>query len=360
MDKFEPTPKIEHAEDAENVERINAYLESKLPLFSNLKEHLDSISSLKETLISYMSSCAQSNEEDKTRLKRDIKNKLVGTGVYKDEELLEFLLLIAEKERSFEDCPDNDAPDVRLCKYYFDKYKTNENWSPTDFDFYRQHTHSHQTEKSRILEEIAIEMITKSRASLEKAIKPTPEEITKLIKEVDTYFQQSFSSFFGTPPPLSLVDVTQVTEEFTEHADRISCKTFIDIQNYYKNREQFIHYVIHEAMHLCFAGFNQKKVEEGLIEYFIEKMIEKYPPHNFSYTPVSETYQEWKENLESINQALPDAERYFTTFFLTGDIRPLKDFLKSHLSDKVKKTIETSHYSRGILNFIDSLNKLVD
>ena len=320
MDKFEPMPKIEHVvKNTEKAKRINAYIESKLSLFSSFKNIFDSILGLKEILASYMFLYAQSKEENKNKVKTYIKDLLVEAGVYRDEELLEFLLLIAEQERSFEDYPDNDVSDEKLCKYYFDKYKSNENWSSTDFDFYRQHTHSYQTKKPLILEEVAIEIITKSRANLEKAIKSTPEEIAKLIKEVDAYFQQTFSSFFGTPPPLSLVDITHVTEEFTEHADRISGNTFINIQDYYKNREQFIHSIIHEAMHLCFAGFNQKRVEEGLIEYFIEKMIKKYPPYNFSYAPVSKIHQEWKENLKSIFQALPDAERYFTTFFLTGN-----------------------------------------
>lgn len=185
MDKFESTPKIKHpTEDTESTNNTNAYLESKLPLFSNLKGHFDNIPNLKEILTSYMSL----SWKNKTNLKRDIKNRLVKAGVYNDEQLLEFLLLIAEQKRSFDDRPEGNTSDDKLCKYYFDKYKYNENWAQTDFDFYRQHTNSWQTERSRILEEVAIEMITKSRASLEKTIKPTPKEIAELIEEVNLYF----------------------------------------------------------------------------------------------------------------------------------------------------------------------------
>lgn len=150
-----------------------------------------------------------------------------------------------------------------------------------------------------------------------------------------------------------------MTKEFTEHADRISGKTFVDMRNYYKNRDKFIHCVIHESMHLCFKGFNENILEEGLIEYFIEKMFEKFPSNNFSYTPVSDTYKEWKENFKVLFKVLPDAEKHFTTFFLTQDIRPLNDFLKSHLSHKTRKEIVDKHYTKGISIFINSLMKLI-
>jgi len=338
-----------------SVERINAYLDSKLSLFSNI--NFNSIPTLKPILISYMSLYGQS--EDRIKLKHDTKNQLISAGVFNDEEGLEFLLLVAEKERSFEDCP-NSILDEDLGKYYFEKYKSNEKWSQRHFEFHHINTNSYQEERSRILEEVALIMIAHSRASLEKAINSIPEEITELIEKVDAYFQKAFSSIFGTNPPLFLTEVTHVTKEFITHADRISGNTFININNFFRDENKFIHLVIHEAMHLCSSEFKGEDnfVEEGLIEFYIEKMFKEYPSHDFSYTPTSETYQDYKNDLKFLFQLLPDAEKHFTTFFLTQDIRPLSIFLKNNFSDEIRKIIKNKFYHDQIPNFIDSIQKI--
>ncbi len=341
--------------DQNSIEKYDAYLESKLLLFANLKEHFDSILDLKATLRDHIFRLQQSNNQDATTLKHSIRDDLIKAGIF-NEELIQFLLLISERERSFEDFP-NEATEEKICRYYFDKYKFDEKWSPTTFRFYFETLYRFQKGLNLFLEELATRMIAKSRASLEQTFKTVPEPIAHLIKETDIYFQQAFFSFFAEQSPLSLIDVTHITKEFTEHADKISGKTFIDIANY-NNREKFIHLIIHEAMHLCFPGFAQTKVEEALIEYFIERMLTNYPPHNFSYTPVSETYQERKECLKAILQTLPDLEKHFIRFFLTWDDSSLKNFLKNEFSDEIKRQIESEYYIRGMGTFIKDIEEI--
>lgn len=359
MGRLEQTPgSRSSSRDRENAERTNAYLEDKLALFSNLKVHFDGIAGLKDILGSFLSSYPQS--KNRVQLKHDTKARLVQAGVFNDEEVLEFLLLISEKERTFAGRPRN-VGDEDLCRYYFGKYRSpDEQWPPTEFNFWFKRTHSYQTERARVLEEVAIFMIVNSRARLEKAIKPTPKDIARLIGEVDSYFQKAFSLFFGVRPPLSLADVTQVTREYIEHANRVSGKTFIDVDDYYRDRKQFAYLVIHEALHLCFMGFDEKEVEEALIEDLIEKMSKKYPSPSFSYSPVSDTYQSWKGILRSLYRVLPDAERHFTKYFLTSDIGPLSNYLKSHLIDQAIERMKTEHYVSGISGFIASVKRLTN
>ena len=86
------------------MNNADQYLESKLPLFSNLKKHFDSKPHLKPILKTYMS-----NEDQGSKTRKIVKEKLVEEGIYKDEDLLEFLLLIAETKRTFNDKPKNPS-----------------------------------------------------------------------------------------------------------------------------------------------------------------------------------------------------------------------------------------------------------
>lgn len=95
-------------------------------------------------------------------------------------------------------------------------------------------------------------MIAQNRGHLSKVISSPAPEITKAIHDADTYFQKAFFGFFQKHAPVSLIKVTHMTNEYTEHADRVSGNTFIDQKNFYRDADKFIHYVIHEGMHLCF------------------------------------------------------------------------------------------------------------
>ncbi len=335
---------------------MKSYLESKLLLYSNLQTHFEKIPGLKEILLAYQSSFERSDDPEK--LKRDIKARLISAGVYKNEELLEFLLLVSEKERSFSDRPNTDS-DESLGEYFFGKYATAENWSWIDFNFFLQHNHSFQTERIRVIEEVVMTMIARSRAHLEKTLKPMPEEIARTIYDINFHFQEVFLSYFGSSSPISLVEVTNVTREYTEHADRILGKTFIDIQSYYRNYEMFTHLVIHEGMHLCFRGFKEKFLEEGLLEYFIERLFENGLSESYAYAPVNETYQEWKDNFKIFFQALPDAEERFSNYFMTQDVDSLRRFLRENLTSEVEESVAEGHRNRMTDSFIIELKKFM-
>lgn len=126
---------------------------------------------------------------NKKELKVSTKDQLITSGVFHDEKILEFLLLISEKVRSFEDKPEN-ASNQELGKYFFNKYKSQENWPETDFDFYLKHNHSYQKENSPIIEEVVLNMIAHSRANTAAVLDKPEQEITHLIKKTDMYFQK--------------------------------------------------------------------------------------------------------------------------------------------------------------------------
>jgi hypothetical protein len=200
-------------------DNIDEYLEEKLNLCSNLKNHFDSILCLKDILKFYMS-CYE-HTADKRQLKIDIKKQLIAAGIFDDEKVLEFLLLISERIRPIEQQFDHVSGE-KLGEYYFDIYKDQEKRSVIDFDFYLNHNHSYQQKRSAIIEEVILDMIAQSRANMLKVIENPNSKIIQLIQDTDTYFQNSFQNFFGTLPPLSLIQVTNITREYDEYADRIS------------------------------------------------------------------------------------------------------------------------------------------
>jgi len=306
-------------------ESLDQYFENKLPLHSNLKKHFDTIPLIKPILSAYMSSQCQDE-----LTKKDFKRELIAAGVYDDEDTLEFLLLLGENHRSFNDIPQNPS-DEDLGRYFFEKYKApNEQWNTKTFRFSLENNNSYQPDWDRVIEEVAIGLIAHSRGSLAKVITEPPVEITRLISTVDDYFQEAFNCTFGKLALVSLTDVTCVTRDYTTHTDRISGKALIYVGNFYQSRNKFVHYVMHEGTHLCFNGFNETSIEEGFVEYLIEKMFQDTPPKHFSYCPVSETYTLWKQELKSVFGALPESESRFTQYFLTHDFFPLKEYLKGN------------------------------
>ncbi|MCX6718551.1 MAG: hypothetical protein NTY81_03060 [Candidatus Staskawiczbacteria bacterium] len=330
---------LEQKTEIEDQERINKYLESKLDLCADWKEDFDEIPTLKTILASHMRLYEAS--ENKEQLKSKTRDELIAAGVIDSVEVLEFLLLISEKERDFSDQPDPETPDEEIAEYFFEKYKSpEEKWIPRSLPYYKKHSASQQTTRDRFLEEVAIEMIIGSRVSYEEAIKPTPEKIVETIDVIDDYFKQAFKSVFGVEPPLSLSKVTHVTDKLGEWADLIGGRTFINIKNH-KDRDKFAHFVMHEGLHLCLParspGFHSPEIEEGVIEYCIEKMFKTIPSENFNYDPASKGYQKFKDGVKSLFETISEAEKQFTEYFLTGEIEQFNDFLKSKVTDKIKK-----------------------
>jgi len=172
------------------------------------------------------------------------------------------------------------------------------------------------------------------------------------------YFQKSFFLLFKKHAPLSLDKITHMTKNNDEYADRISWKSFIDQENFYQNKDKFIHCVIHEGMHLCFEWFNQKSIEEWLIEYYIQKMYQQNPQENFAYSPICETYTEWKNCFTLLFTVLPELENHFTTYFLTGDMHTLKEYILTYIDDNMLTTIEKNHYIRWIWSFLKTLREI--
>jgi hypothetical protein len=113
-------------------------------------------------------------------------------------------------------------------------------------------------------------------------------------------------------------------------------------------------------MHLCFDGFKNKIIEDGLIEYFIEKMFRALPSESFIYTPVSTVYQDYKNNIKSLFLALPEVEDCFKSFFISHDKHSLISFLKKHINEGSIQFIEDHHYSRNITSFIRALSIELD
>lgn len=342
--------------DEGDIGRINDYLELKLPLYSTYKQYFDRFPSLKPILSTFM--LVNSQYKDKARLRQVIKGQLIGAGidhVEVSEELFQFLLLISEKVRTFDDQPQNVSHE-ELGKYYFEKYRSpSEKWSSREFQFSLEHNHSYQMEEDKVIEEVAIRMIAHSRSDLEKAIEP-PREVKKFIGKLNDYYQRAFTSVFESAPNLSLAEVTCVTKDYQSHGDLVGGKTFVNIGEFYENRDHFAHLVIHEATHLSFEGFHERLLEEGLIEYFIEKMFKKYPSRDFSYSPVS--YKDWRDDFKSLFGALPDSEEHFVQYFLTGDLKQLADYLETNFTAGVADRIKEERFSGSLREFFDSINKL--
>lgn len=223
-----------------DVELIYDYFEDKLNLYSNLKPSFDEISSLKDILLTYL--VLYDRYKDKIKLKEIFRKKLMAI-ISSDKELIEFLLLIAEKVRycksSFE-----GVSDEKIGEYYFDIYKSDkEKRFQTDFTYYLKHNNSFQTDKNRIIEETVMRMIAKSRSYFLYVRPATPVE-NKTLRECDDYFQKSFQKYFKIKSPLLLSNITNFSNDFNApYADRISKNIFID-EN--KNKNELIHLMIHE------------------------------------------------------------------------------------------------------------------
>jgi hypothetical protein len=88
-----------------DIPLIYSYFEEKLHLHSNLESHFDGVYPLKKTLLTYL--LVYDTYKDKDKLKEIFRKKLSDIGVFNDKEILEFLLLIAERVRHSEINPEN-------------------------------------------------------------------------------------------------------------------------------------------------------------------------------------------------------------------------------------------------------------
>lgn len=330
------------------------YLGQKLPLFSNLEDHFTSVKPLREILAAYSFDLSRSLPQEE--LKKQYKRQLITAGIYHGEDILEFVLLVGEKERKIK-TPKGDYSDEELGQYYFNQYKgAGEYWHSKTFRFFRDRSHSYQQSRSKILEEVSIYMLVQSRASRAMALDPPPTEAVSLIHAVDDYFQRAFPAVFKRNPPLRLKDVTNVTRQATEHADAISKKTFIDETNLI-DPAKFMYIVLHEGLHLCFEGFNQPQIEEGLIEYLIAKMFAAARP-DIIFSSVSDAYGYWRENLENLFAVIPGSEDNFMDYFLNGGHNKLRLFLKGALRSAEKEKISRV-YIRYDSDFLDAISRFV-
>lgn len=337
-----------------NKDDITTYLDSKLELYSNLKSFFDKIPSLIAILHTHMDLNALC--KDKKNLKKIVKAELLRVGIYDDQKMLEFLMVISEWYRDFEDIP-LDLSDIELWEYFFEKYSSNEIWSEADFVFFFKNTSSHQSDWIRRIEEVAIEMIASTRSDLEKTTQ-IPHVISEYIKEIEGYFEESFYKVFWKISPLKLADVTMLISGISwDFANRLCNRTFVDENWYESDRAKFAHVVIHEAMHLCFPWFHNTMLEEAFIELSLEKMYALNPNNSFPYSPVSKTYWDWVRNLKSIFFVLPWLEWILERYFFSHDISELQSYLRANLTTENINEIKTNHYSRGLDAFI---NKLVD
>jgi len=332
----------------ENHNDIKEYLESKIELYSQ------SIPSLNVILATHMElnvSC-----EDKGKLRQSVKEELITAGIYDDYECLEFLIILSEKYRTFDNIP-LDWDDTEIWKYFFDKYKTDELWSHTDFRFFLDRANSgHRMDRVETIESVVINMIASARGHLDR-VNETPDKITEYIKEIDNYFQESFKITFWKPSPVRLTEITLLNNQNDNFADKISGRTFIDKDTYYSDKGKFTHLVIHEAMHLSFPWFYNNMFEEALIELFIEKMYLLNPNSAFPYSPVSQTYWAWVKNLKSISAVLPWFETHLSEYFVWHDVSKLSLYLEKELTPERISEISKNHYSSNIDYFIDTLDE---
>lgn len=337
--------------------QIFDYLNRKTTLYGNYQEsHFAKIPSLYELLAFHM--YAREKWGQSKKLTNVIKNTLIDRGVFNDPALLEFLLLISEKERMFNP-PSQDSSDEDTARYYFEQYKgPGEQWHTGTFRFYTNHWSTSKINHNERLEEIAIRLIAESRGQLAKTVEPQPTEAVKLITETDIYFQKAFLLIFKRPAPISLKDVTLVTKAFTEHADKIIQKSFIHELDL-DNPSTFARFVLHEGLHLCFEGFDEKMIEEAYIEFIINGMFSAIPPQIPIAEIGSEVYHDWLQSLQRIIENIPGSEEAFTKYFSGGDIKSLKLFLKKSFSEKTRREIEKD-YVRGLSGYLDTVNSFLN
>ncbi|PZM84816.1 MAG: hypothetical protein DKM50_00555 [Candidatus Margulisiibacteriota bacterium] len=333
-----------------DIDVFKDYIGQKLGLYSNLIEHFASIPELTTILFSYC------NDRNSLKDNSVIKNELCTAGIYNNEEILEFLLLLAEEIREFGDMPVNGS-DEQLGKYYFDKYKSsNEQWNVNTFRFFKKNNGSYQTTREAIIEEVAIRMIINSRADEAKAIKAVPADIQALLIDIDTQFQKAFISVFLKPAPLSLSAVTNVTNDYTEHANKVNHKSFININNYYKDKLSFVYLVIHEGVHLCFEGFDDNMIEEAFVEHIAERL---FSVMEFPSKPQDPHYQDLKQSLQKLFKLYPQMEDYFTDYFLTNKNDKLCSFCQTKIDPEEAKSKCADIYIRRIGYLIEYLNRVL-
>lgn len=326
---------------------INIYIQSKLStLVTNASpDLLDQTRTINNLLQLYM--FLNETFEDTRDFKEPFKHILKGLGIY-SEEIGELVLLIGEKIRTFDDAP-QDRSEEELTMYFFDKYKGHsERWDRKAYRFAHQ---SYASQDSA--EREAMMLLARSRASEAKVIDPPPEKAQELISKADNFFQTAYKKVFHKDAPFKLEEVTNVTSDFTEHADRISNKTFIYV-NHLDDPDEFIHLVLHEGMHLSFnQGLDQRMVEEGLIEVYIEDMFDAHPVDNMRYSPVSKTYGESAAFLRHVFQLEPGMEEAFTQYFHNGDLQSLQSYISSNLSGDLQQRILAEYYRNGWLYLRD-------
>ena len=335
----------------ENKEKINAYLEEKLDLYSNLKIHFDEIPGLKDVLIDWMRVNIAGTVDVKQ--KALYKEKLLSLGVHKDESILEFLLLIGEKQRIVE--ASSDVPSYKLGQLYFDAYKNSkEFWDANTFEFFRSRTSRGDRDKEKKAEETAIKLIVNSRASLAMALVENPSQAQEEIEKIDAQFTVAYREIFGKEAPIHLSRITRVTNEFTEHADRISRQTFVNKENL-RDPLRFRHVVVHEAMHLCQAGISEKMLDEAITEYCTDKI---FAHGTLAHLPLSELYQEWVNILNYFFAVIPGLEEQIILYVKDGNVSGLRDFMRGHFTNEVKEKIN-KNYIRGMEPFMNDIQKFI-
>ena len=219
-------------------------------------------------------------------------------------------------------------------RYFYEQKYPDIYWSEPIFSFYADRNPN--LDPHQVIEKI----LQISRNNLQEIV-PISRETQNLIAQIDDYFQAAFAVALGILAPVSIKEVTHFTSRWENYADTIGRKTFID-QATLQNKRAFVHLAIHEALHLCFPGFSQKPIEEGFIEYLIEKMFHTYPSGIFPYSPVSQAYAIWKENIRTLFEAIPELENHFLLYITTQNIPSLRQYLKKHFTAKIRAQMEHS------------------
>lgn len=339
----------EWGNESGNVEQ---YLTQKMQLYGNYDQNLASHKGVQEIMLDYMQQNVSGEPSDAVRA--ETKAQLIAYGIYDDQELLEFLLLIAEKPRYMADRP-RGASDIALGNYFFNQYRSSrEHWSDKVFYFSLHHSRSHQRARNTFIEEVAIEMINHSRASFARSMEPTRLQ-RQWISRAENLFQRGFYDVFRIEAPLSIAEATHINE-YSNHADRIGRRTFLEMHE--DDRPyQFVYLAIHEALHLCFPGFHQNILEEAFIETIIWNINERSDGYELFF-PVTEAYIDFRDSLMRIFQIVPRLQNEFMAYVIHGDREVLQQKAGRLLTRSAQRTIDQN--ARGADGMmLDALNRFV-
>lgn len=220
---------------------------------------------------------------------------------------------------------EQNASELKLAQSVFEQYKFHDEYFSTHvFHFTKHHSGElPQSNHERFTRDVVHKMLQNSRANDAAVVPMLPHE-RAVLTHADTIFQEGFVGVFGVLPPVSILDVSHISAGDSSCADRIRRKTYIARRDF-DNQYYFLYLACHEALHLCFTGFNQVIIEEGLIEMILQDMNDLLPDDPL-YMPYSSerVYLQYRDSLQRFFDFTPSLKTVLYRYVIDSDEQLLR------------------------------------